>query len=189
MLHIHICGGSADIMWGWLDVDLNDDHKSRQAICDLSLVHPGMPGPSHSAEPVAHTWGGSSQPLRRTCAPHASGAWPVQPCSPVSHPRKVTKGGRALVSFACDIGLLFPQHLSSMDLHELCSYSQLAINTSYHSWQQIRFISAKVTRTLSGPLDGTHYCCHLFSEHCVVFCFFFYIYTGTKTWRDVTDCH
>lgn len=55
-------------------MDRNDDNKSGQDICDLSLVRPGMPGPLHSAERVAHTWVGSSQPLRRTCAPHASGA-------------------------------------------------------------------------------------------------------------------
>lgn len=158
--------------WWWLDID--SDNKSRQDICDLFLVRPGMPGPLHSAELVAHTWVGSSQPLRKTCVRHASGAWPVQRCSPVSHPRKVTKGGRALVSFACDIGLLVPQHLSSMDVNELCSYFQLSINTSCHSWQQIQFISAKVTGTLSGPPDGTHYCCHCFSEHCVLFCFFFW---------------
>lgn len=157
--------------------------ESRQGICDPFLVHPGMPGPSHSAGLVARTWVGSSQPLRRTCAPHASGDWPVQLCSPVSHTRKVTKGGRALVSFACEIGLPVPQHLSSTDVNELRSFFKLSVNTSCHSWQQTQLIGAKVTGTLTGPPDGTHYCCHCFSEHCVLFCFFD---TGTKSWRDET---
>lgn len=153
---------------------INAYNKTRQDICDLFLVHLGMPGPLHSVELVAHTWVGSSQPLRRTWAPHASGAWRVQRCSPVSHPRKVTKGGRALVSFACDIGLLVPQHLSSMDVNEPCSYFRLSINTSCHSWPQIQLISAKVTGTWSGPPGGTHDCCHPFSEHCVFVLFFWY---------------
>lgn len=93
-----------------------------RVFCDLFLVRSGTPGPLHSAEHVAHTWVGSSQPPRRTCLPLASGVWPVQLCSPVSHPRMATKGGRALGSFACDIWLLVQRYLSSMDVNELCSY-------------------------------------------------------------------
>lgn len=134
--------------------------------CELFLVHSGTLGPSHSAEHVAHTWVGSSQPPRRTCLPLASGAWPVQLCSPVSHPRMVTKGGRALGSFACDIWLLVQQHLSSMDVNELCGYFYLSINTLCHPWQQIQLISGKVTGTLSGCQDGTHYCCQFLRALC-----------------------
>lgn len=134
-----------------------------------------MPGPLHSAEHVAHIWVGSSQPLRRTCLPLASGAWPVQLCSHVYRPRKVTTGGRALAYFACDIGILVQQHLSSMDVNELCSYFYLSTNTSCLPWQQIQLISGKVNAEWSWEWNS-----FLLSEVLRALCFS--VMKGQRNW-------
>lgn len=87
----------------------------------------GTPGQLLSAEPVGLTWVGSSQPLRRTCLRLAFGVWPARLCFPVS-PRareRVTRGGTACVSSACDFAATFPcKNLSSVDPRALygCSY-------------------------------------------------------------------